>query len=79
MTSPSGAILAKGTEDACGGVRDVISTLAVEVGERCIVKGWECCTWTDGVALNEGFGRARTWKRRFDSRKLACNSMTVTV
>ena len=27
----------------------------------------------------EGFGRARTWKSRLDSRKLACNSMTEMV
>ena len=27
----------------------------------------------------EGFGRARTWNSRLDSRKLACNSMTGIV
>lgn len=27
----------------------------------------------------EGFGRARTWKSRLDSRKLACSSMTEIV
>lgn len=34
MTSPSGEIFAKGVEDDCGGVRELIMTFAVDVGER---------------------------------------------
>lgn len=34
MTSPSGAIFAKGSEDDCGGTSELIMILAVEVGER---------------------------------------------
>ena len=43
MTSPSGAILANGVVEDWGGVREVIITLAVEVGERWIVSGCICC------------------------------------
>lgn len=39
MTSPSGEIFANGVEEGCGGVRELIRTFAVEVGDRCIVKG----------------------------------------
>ena len=31
------------------------------------------------MVAKEGFGSARTWKSRLDSRKLACNSMTEIV
>ena len=34
MTSPSGEIFANGAEEGCGGTRELIMTLAVEVGER---------------------------------------------
>ena len=34
MTSPSGEILAKGVEEGCGGVTELIMTLAVEVGDK---------------------------------------------
>ncbi len=51
-------------------------TLAVEVGERWIVRGWACCACVDAKPAKVGLGRARTWNKRFDSRKLACNSIT---
>lgn len=34
MTSPSGDIFANGVEEDCGGVRELMMTFAVEVGER---------------------------------------------
>ena len=34
MTSPSGEIFAKGVEKGCGGVRELMMTFAVEVGDR---------------------------------------------
>lgn len=34
MTSPSGEIFAKGVEEDCGGVRELMITFAVEVGDR---------------------------------------------
>lgn len=39
MTSPSGAIFAKGVEEDCRGARELIITFAVDVGERWIVIG----------------------------------------
>ena len=34
MTSPSGEIFAKGVEEGCGGVRELMMTFAVEVGDK---------------------------------------------
>ena len=34
MTSPSGEIFANGVEEGCGGVRELMMILAVEVGDR---------------------------------------------
>lgn len=59
MTSASGASFANGTDDANGGVSEVIMILAVDVGERCRVNGWACCAWVDGNTVKEGFGSAR--------------------
>lgn len=39
MTSPSGAIFANGFEEDCGGTSELIMILAVEVGDRWIVRG----------------------------------------
>lgn len=39
MTSASGEIFANGVEEGCGGVRELMMTFAVEVGDRWIVKG----------------------------------------
>ena len=76
MTSPSGAIRAKGHSVGKGGVSDVTMMFAVDVGERCMVNGYRTCTLTAGLGLYDGFGRALTWNSKFDSRKLACSSMT---
>jgi hypothetical protein len=61
MTSASGEILTKGWLLAGAGVREVTVMLAVDVGVRCKVRG---CEWPAA-----GFGRARTWERKFISRK----------
>ena len=60
MTSPSEDIFANAVEEGRGGVREVMMTFAVEVGERWIVRGCTCCAWIDGEALYDGLGRART-------------------
>lgn len=57
-------------------MREVTTILAVEVGERCKVSG---CKWSAGLVdapVNAGFGRARIWCSRFNSRNDACSSMT---
>ena len=77
MTSPSGAMRAKGLSAGKGGVSDVTIMFAVDVGERCIVNGYRTCTLAVGLGLYDGFGRALTWNSRLDSRKLACSSMTT--
>lgn len=69
MTSASGLILAKGVVEGRDGVRAVTRMLAVEVGERCRVRG---C----GDVVKVGLGSARIWERRLSSRKVACSSMT---
>ena len=52
-------------------------TLAVEVGERCILKGCVLRTCVVGEAMKEGLGSALTWKSRLDSKNVACSSMTA--
>lgn len=39
MTSASGAILANAEVADAGGVREVMTILAIDVGERCSVRG----------------------------------------
>ena len=34
MTSPSGEIFENGVEEGCGGVRELMTTFATEVGDR---------------------------------------------
>ncbi len=41
-TSASGAILAKGHDEGGLGASDVTIMFAVEVGDRCSVRGWIC-------------------------------------
>ena len=42
ITSASGAIFAKGDDEGGIGVRDVTIMFAVDVGDRCSVRGWTC-------------------------------------
>ena len=42
MTSASGASLANGEGEGSGGTNELITMFAVEVGERCNVRGWVC-------------------------------------
>ena len=49
--------------------------VAVEVGVKWSVRG--CCLLVPSEEA--GFGSALIWERKFISRNLACNSMTVAV
>lgn len=69
MTSASGEILTNGCVLAGAGVSDVTVMLAVDVGVRWSVRGCEFPA--------AGLGKARTWERKFISRKEECSSMTV--
>jgi len=69
MTSASGEIFTKAWPPDGAGVSDVTTTFAVDVGVKCSVSG---CEWPAA-----GFGRARTWDRKFISRKWAWSSMTT--
>jgi len=71
MTSASGAILANADETGAAGVREVMMMFAVDVGERCSVRGCVCSVCPDDGLSNAGFGRARICERRFSSRKVA--------
>lgn len=68
MTSASEEILTKGCVLEGAGVSEVTVMFAVEVGVRWSVRG---CGWPAA-----GFGRARTWERKFISRNEECSSMT---
>jgi hypothetical protein len=68
--------LANGEAAGAGGTKEVIIMLAVDVGERCKVRGCVLSVWPDPALLYNGFGRARICERRLSSRKVACNSMT---
>lgn len=35
-------------------------TFAVDVGDKCMVRGWDFWIWTDGGPVKEGLGRALT-------------------
>ena len=76
MTSASAATFANGKDDAIGGTRELTIMFAVEVGDKCKVKG--CARpGLDDDPENEGFGSARIWESRFSSRNVACNSITT--
>jgi hypothetical protein len=66
MTSALGDNFANATNDGKDGVSELTVMLAVEVGERCKVKGCPCA----GL-LAAGFGSARIWERKLTSRKVA--------
>ena len=78
MTSALGEVLAKRTVDGGGGIKELTTTLTVDVAVMCRVSG--CVFETDqGVGeAKEGLGSARIWDRKFVSRKSACNWMTWT-
>ena len=49
---------------------------AVDVGERCTVRGYVCRACDDGTAENSGFGKALIWESRFTSKNVAWSSIT---
>jgi hypothetical protein len=59
ITSASGAILAKGMVFGIGGTKEVTMMLAVDVGDRCNVKGWAFSVWEVALLVYAGFGSAR--------------------
>lgn len=78
MTSALGEVLAKRTVDAGGGVKELTTTLTVDVAVICKVNGWVFGAAEGMEEAKEGLGRARIWDRKFVSRKSACNWMTWT-
>ena len=66
MISELGDILTNGVEADGSGSRDVTVIFAVEVGERCKVRG--CARAEIEVDSNDGLGRALTWCKKLVSR-----------
>lgn len=76
MTSALGEVLAKRTVDGGGGVRELTTTLTVDVAVMCRVSGWVFGAAEGVEEAKEGLGSARICDRKFVSRKSACNWMT---
>lgn len=71
MTSASEESFTKPISEDMGGAIEVTTMLAVDVGERCRVIGWDLVFRENEVLVYPGFGRARTWACKLVSRNVA--------